>query len=68
MTDQQILEARAAFVEKIKKDEEHKDAWARASLKARWNGPLNGFASDGVNFRWQDFLDGWKAALKRNPS
>ena len=62
MNDAQILEARKAFVTKIKKDDEHREMWAKTSLKAHWTGPLRGFASDGLNVRWNDFLDGWKAA------
>lgn len=62
MTDEQILAARAAFVKKIKKDEEFDDAWQKSSLKQHWTGPLRGFASDGINRRWEDFLAGWKAA------
>jgi len=62
MTDAQILEARAAFVKKIKKDEEFSDAWQKTSLKQHWTGALRGFASDGLQRRWEDFLAGWKAA------
>mgnify|MGYP003405186231 CR=1 FL=1 len=68
MTEAQILEARKAFVAKIKKDDEHRELWAKTSLKAHWTGPLRGFASDGLNVRWNDFLDGWKAAKQGGAS
>ena len=62
LTETETLKARAAFVAKVKKDEEHKDMWAKTSLRAHYAGALRGFASDGVQFRWNDFLAGWEAA------
>jgi hypothetical protein len=62
MKDNEKLQARAAFVAKIKMDDEHRDSWAKTSVKAHWTGPLGGCASDGLNSRWDDFLSGWSCA------
>ena len=62
MTDDQLLEARAAFIKKVKKDEEFTEAWCKTSFKQHWTGALGGFARDGVQRRWSDFLAGWQAA------
>lgn len=62
MTDEQLLAARAAFVKKIKKDEEFSEAWSRTSLKQHWSGALRGFADERLQRRWEDYLAGWKAA------
>ncbi len=62
MTDAEKLRARDAFVAKVKEDDAHREQWCKTSLKAHWTGKLGGFASDGANRRWDDFLSGWKAA------
>jgi len=68
MTDHEKLQARAAFVAKIKRDDEHRESWAKTSVKAHWTGPLGGFASDGLNRRWDDFWSGWQAAKAATPA
>jgi hypothetical protein len=63
MTNEQILEARLAFVSKMKADNLHRDLWCRPALVASHGGKLKGFADLNVNRRWTDFKDGWEAAL-----
>ena len=62
MDDAEFMACRAAFVAKIKKEDEFRDGWAKQSVKAHWTGPRGGFASDGMNNRWKDFQSGWVAS------
>lgn len=64
MTDSQTLEARTQFLAIIKEDNTHREPWLKASTKASYKGALYGFASDGTQGRWRDFLAGYESAIR----
>lgn len=60
-----LLQARAAFVILIKKENFEDRHGHKQSLKKNWAGPQFGFYDHMLNQRWLHFFDGWKAATKR---
>lgn len=60
-----LLQARAAFVAMIKKENFEDRHGNRQSLRQHYAGPHHGFHDHMLNQRWLHFYDGWKAATKR---
>ena len=63
MNAQQFEACRVAFVTLVKDENSTKEGWCKSSLKQHWSGAKNGFADHSVNRRFNDFKDGYNAAL-----
>lgn len=53
---------RAAFVAYMKKENEHREPWAKPSMLAHRKGTKYGFDHPGVQLKFIDFKAGWEAA------
>ena len=57
---------RAAFVQYMQAEQEHREPWFRMSLEAHRRGKKYGFRSDGTQARWVDYKAAWMAGRASN--